>query len=174
MADPRPQATSEKDATPLQHIDKAPDPELVDKTAQSDETTIRPDSPPTHQEAGQPKPVPIASDPASFPDGGTKAWLSVLGCFCSMTVTLGWIQSVGKSQQANICTCSFSDCSSPSGRPQGYSRRITNSTSWPATRTTKSPGSCHWKPSASLPAGSWSARWATRTVRASCFGAAPW
>ena len=41
--------------------------------------------------------VPSASifDPASFPDGGTRAWLAVLGCFCVMTITFGWIQSVG-------------------------------------------------------------------------------
>ncbi|KPI37057.1 Riboflavin transporter MCH5 [Cyphellophora attinorum] len=37
----------------------------------------------------------IAIDPASFPDGGTRAWLTVLGCFCTMTITFGWIQSVG-------------------------------------------------------------------------------
>jgi hypothetical protein len=42
-------------------------------------------------------PSPLIVNPADFPDGGTWAWLSVLGLFCSMFVTFGWLQSVGRS-----------------------------------------------------------------------------
>lgn len=31
-----------------------------------------------------------------FPDGGTRAWLTVLGTWCVMASTFGWIQSVGQ------------------------------------------------------------------------------
>lgn len=30
-------------------------------------------------------------DPASFPDGGLKAWLVVLGGFCTIFAGFGWI-----------------------------------------------------------------------------------
>ncbi|KPI35256.1 Riboflavin transporter MCH5 [Cyphellophora attinorum] len=36
-----------------------------------------------------------ALDPASFPDGGLRAWLTVGGCFCAWFVSFGWMQSVG-------------------------------------------------------------------------------
>lgn len=35
------------------------------------------------------------SDPSSFPDGGTKAWLSVAGAACCLFVSFGWINCVG-------------------------------------------------------------------------------
>lgn len=35
-------------------------------------------------------------DVSSFPEGGAKAWLSVLGCFFIMIITFGWLQSVGE------------------------------------------------------------------------------
>lgn len=44
-------------------------------------------------EKQQPATSPI--NPADFPDGGTRAWLTVLGAFCSMFITFGWLQSVG-------------------------------------------------------------------------------
>lgn len=39
--------------------------------------------------------VPPAMDPSQFPDGGTKAWLTVLGGFCCLFVSFGWINSIG-------------------------------------------------------------------------------
>ncbi|RMZ85800.1 hypothetical protein DV737_g383, partial [Chaetothyriales sp. CBS 132003] len=42
--------------------------------------------------------TPAASpgfDPASFPDGGLRAWLVVLGAFCSLIVSFGWINCIG-------------------------------------------------------------------------------
>jgi len=35
--------------------------------------------------------MPPAMDPSQFPDGGTKAWLTVLGGFCCLFVSFGWI-----------------------------------------------------------------------------------
>jgi len=40
-------------------------------------------------------PAPPAMDPSQFPDGGTKAWLTVLGGFCCLFVSFGWINSIG-------------------------------------------------------------------------------
>ncbi|KIV82644.1 hypothetical protein, variant [Exophiala sideris] len=44
--------------------------------------------------------VPIATpvnpmDPSQFPDGGLKAWTVVLGAFCSLAVSFGWINCIG-------------------------------------------------------------------------------
>lgn len=37
------------------------------------------------------KPVLAGFDPASFPDGGLKAWLAVSGAFCCLFCSFGWI-----------------------------------------------------------------------------------
>lgn len=37
------------------------------------------------------KPVFSGFDPASFPDGGLKAWLAVSGAFCCLFCSFGWI-----------------------------------------------------------------------------------
>jgi len=45
-------------------------------------------------EQAQDPPKPPANpwmDPASFPDGGAQAWLTVLGASCCMFVSWGWI-----------------------------------------------------------------------------------
>ena len=34
-------------------------------------------------------------DPSSFPDGGPKAWLCVLGGFCCLIASFGWINAIG-------------------------------------------------------------------------------
>ena len=36
-----------------------------------------------------------AVDVSQFPDGGTKAWLTVVGGFCCLFVSFGWINSIG-------------------------------------------------------------------------------
>ena len=38
-------------------------------------------------------------DPSAFPDGGTEAWLVVLGAFCAMFVSFGWIGAIGVFQE---------------------------------------------------------------------------
>jgi hypothetical protein len=43
-------------------------------------------------EDGAPAP-PNPMDPASFPDGGTRAWLVVLGGFCCLIVSFGMFES---------------------------------------------------------------------------------
>ena len=40
------------------------------------------------------KPPPGPMDPASFPDGGFKAWLVVLGAFCCLFCSFGWINCI--------------------------------------------------------------------------------
>ena len=41
------------------------------------------------------KPPPGAFDPRQNPDGGTKAWLCVLGGFCCLFCSFGWINCIG-------------------------------------------------------------------------------
>ncbi|KAK0640233.1 Aspyridones efflux protein apdF [Lasiodiplodia hormozganensis] len=38
-------------------------------------------------------------DPSAFPDGGAEAWLAVLGCFCALFVSFGWIGAIGVFQE---------------------------------------------------------------------------
>lgn len=46
------------------------------------------------EEDGKPKP-PGPMDPASFPDGGAKAWLVVSGAFACLFCSFGWINAIG-------------------------------------------------------------------------------
>lgn len=39
--------------------------------------------------------APAAPNPADFPDGGVKAWLCVLGGFCTIFASFGWINCIG-------------------------------------------------------------------------------
>jgi hypothetical protein len=46
------------------------------------------------------KEVPVgglkgAAPPPSFPEGGTRAWLVVVGCFCIMFYTFGYLNAFG-------------------------------------------------------------------------------
>lgn len=43
--------------------------------------------------------TPNPMDPASFPDGGTRAWLVVLGAFCCLTVSFGMCLSKASSDR---------------------------------------------------------------------------
>ncbi|KAI9809617.1 MAG: hypothetical protein M1825_000049 [Sarcosagium campestre] len=42
---------------------------------------------------------PPGMDPASFPDGGLQAWLVVLGGFCCLFCSFGWINCIGAFQE---------------------------------------------------------------------------
>jgi hypothetical protein len=46
-----------------------------------------------------PKPMNPWMDPASFPDGGATAWLTVLAAACCFFVSWGWINCVGVFQE---------------------------------------------------------------------------
>ena len=37
----------------------------------------------------------VAPNPVDFPDGGAKAWLVILGGWCCLFVSFGWITSIG-------------------------------------------------------------------------------
>lgn len=43
------------------------------------------------------KQAPVAGgvNPADFPDGGLEAWLVVLGCWCGLFCSFGWINCIG-------------------------------------------------------------------------------
>jgi MFS family permease len=38
---------------------------------------------------------PNQMDPSAFPDGGLRAWLVVMGAFCCLIVSFGWINCIG-------------------------------------------------------------------------------
>lgn len=70
--------------------------------ARSDDTTTASSPPSTKdQPQGQMPPLsekhdqeasaPTAPGPDSFPDGGLRAWLVVLGGFCTIFASFGWI-----------------------------------------------------------------------------------
>jgi MFS family permease len=40
-------------------------------------------------------PVAGGVNPADFPDGGVEAWLVVLGCWCALFCSFGWINCIG-------------------------------------------------------------------------------
>jgi MFS family permease len=55
----------------------------------------------THSQPNEPLPL---SHPSMFPDGGRDAWLALLGAFCCLFCSFGWINCVGVFQnyyQAN-------------------------------------------------------------------------
>ena len=59
--------------------------------------SVRADEP---KEQSEPAPPPAPSAPAAvvFPDGGTKAWLTVFGTFLAMFCTFGQLNSFGTFQ----------------------------------------------------------------------------
>lgn len=50
------------------------------------------------EKAEKPPPNPW-TDPKSFPDGGTKAWLTIAGSSACLFVSFGWINCVGIFQE---------------------------------------------------------------------------
>ena len=44
-------------------------------------------------------PKPQGTDPADFPDGGAEAWLVVLGAWCGLFCSFGWLNSIGIFQE---------------------------------------------------------------------------
>lgn len=52
------------------------------------------------EKAGPPQAPPNPMmDPKSFPDGGLDAWLCVLGGFCALFCSFGWINCIGVFQE---------------------------------------------------------------------------
>lgn len=45
--------------------------------------------------ASEEKSLPAAPAPPSFPEGGLKAWLVVLGCWCTSFASFGIVNSFG-------------------------------------------------------------------------------
>jgi MFS family permease len=50
-------------------------------------------------EVPKPAVVPGGINPADFPDGGLQAWLVVLGGWCCLTASFGWINVIGIFQE---------------------------------------------------------------------------
>ena len=66
----------------------------VDETAASSKSSL--DEQPSLAAVANPEKattptVPAGPDPAAFPDGGLQAWLVVLGAFCTVFASFGWI-----------------------------------------------------------------------------------
>ena len=61
-----------------------------------DSTTVQqPPAVVTDPEKTTPTPAPAGPDPNDFPDGGLQAWLVVLGGFCTVFASFGWINCIG-------------------------------------------------------------------------------
>lgn len=89
LNDPEKDATA-KDAAPVNdaHTSNEKTPaETDDKHDDSDVEQGEPEKPKG--------PPPGAFDPRQNPDGGTKAWLCVLGGFCTLFCSFGWINCIG-------------------------------------------------------------------------------
>jgi hypothetical protein len=41
--------------------------------------------------------LPKPSDPSQFPDGGLRAWIVVIGAFCCIFCSLGWVNCKNES-----------------------------------------------------------------------------
>lgn len=78
--------------------EKAPvnDPHTVDEKTPAESNDKQDDSDIEQGEPEKPKgPPPGVFDPRQNPDGGRKAWLCVLGGFCTLFCSFGWINCVG-------------------------------------------------------------------------------
>lgn len=58
-----------------------------------------PIDPPADEEKAAAPPKNPWADPSSFPDGGTKAWLTIAGGSACLFVSFGWINCVGVFQE---------------------------------------------------------------------------
>ena len=67
-------------------------PTIVDESKESD-----PEKAMSTSSDGEAK--PNLMDPASYPDGGLKAWLACFGGFCCLFVSFGWINAIGIFQE---------------------------------------------------------------------------
>ncbi len=47
------------------------------------------------EKASSPKPLLSTLEAADFPDGGLKAWSVVLGAWCCLFTSFGWINCIG-------------------------------------------------------------------------------
>ena len=82
--------SSHTSSTASVHDQNSPDIEKQDSVSINDQNDL---SLPTEKAEQAPPPNPM--DPSSFPDGGPKAWLCVLGGFCCLIASFGWINAIG-------------------------------------------------------------------------------
>ncbi|KAK4955109.1 hypothetical protein LTR10_007303 [Elasticomyces elasticus] len=91
----------EKRVNDFHHKDSLDSP--VDSTQNNTEAAILPDvarEPQADVEKGSPpKPSTPGFDPRQNPDGGLQAWLCVLGGFCVLFCSFGWINCIGVFQE---------------------------------------------------------------------------
>lgn len=92
-------AISSDHSTPAMSFHEHLDDDLEKGTRQSDQqntmeliTSESPDANPKPSEKiNEPSGPPAPSDPGPPPDGGYEAWMTVLGAFCGLFVSFGWI-----------------------------------------------------------------------------------
>ncbi|KAI9723733.1 MAG: hypothetical protein M1812_001033 [Candelaria pacifica] len=73
-------ATSQTEATILPEVEDGPQGDLEEAVAEK-------------------PPIPSMMDPSSFPDGGLEAWMVVVGAFCCLFCSFGWINCIGVFQE---------------------------------------------------------------------------
>jgi len=80
-------------------LENGPEPDHLQEKSGTHESGLT-----TERSSTEQQPVPIEppkapynpwTDPSSFPDGGTQAWLTVLGGFCCLFNSWGWINCIG-------------------------------------------------------------------------------
>ncbi|KAK5207876.1 hypothetical protein LTR99_004167 [Exophiala xenobiotica] len=84
-------------------LENGPEPDHLQEKSGTHESGLT-----TERSSTEQQPVPIEppkapynpwADPSSFPDGGTQAWLTVLGGFCCLFNSWGWINCIGVFQE---------------------------------------------------------------------------
>ncbi|KAK5743502.1 MFS sugar transporter [Elasticomyces elasticus] len=88
---------TEKRAKDFHHKDSLDSP--IDATHNNTEAAILPDVAADVEKGSPPKPSTPGFDPRQNPDGGLQAWLCVLGGFCVLFCSFGWINCIGVFQE---------------------------------------------------------------------------
>jgi hypothetical protein len=68
----------------------APIEKLGEESESTPRSSLEEPSPPPSDPEKAPAP-PAGPNPDDFPDGGIEAWLVVLGAFCTIFASFGWI-----------------------------------------------------------------------------------
>lgn len=86
-------------------------------------------------------------DPASFPDGGLDAWLVVLGGFCCLFCSFGWINCMAFTRLESAQTENMRADEHRRRQVSGFFRITTKHISYESSHQVLLLGSHPWKPS---------------------------